>query len=853
MIKIIKSTLLIFMFLLTFIPSLFAIDYYVAKSGNDLNDGSLTTPFLTIQKASNVAVSGDVVNVMAGIYREQVIMKSNGVTFQSYQNDVVTINGNDLVTNWTLESGNTYKSTITTNLDSRFGSNQMFSDGKMIELVRWPNQTSTDIVKPTNAIASGATASGNIVTLLDNNFNEPTGRWVGAKIWLNLSRKNADGQGRTYTVISTAPGSITFDYGQTPVLTDAPWGVGDQTEYFLFNPTSAGVAASGGIDAVLDNGEWWKDGTTVYVKSPDGTAPSSTGLGTNTIEFKTRQFAFYTRGTNAQKSNLTIRNFNLFGCAIATTDQLNSGITQVQPASAREVTYELSHDNLIENINAKYVSHLVDMSGDYQAQHIGWTGFILAGRNNTMLNCKIQYSATSAISIQGYTNKVLNCEVSDVNYFCSNAGAINNGYVSFDTEIANCKIYNTTIMGIYIRSWKNSNLNIPGVARIHHNEIYNCMRRSGDSGAIDGASVDGQYARIDHNTLYNTLTDAMTGTDKCGIYLDFGGFDNGGGGLIGRFILDHNVIYKITLPILLNKLQDLLVYNNTALSLIPGKNSIGDASGGSGASNIKLYNNICNAPFGFTMYFSDQKNNITNAEGTVLDDLFINAAAGDYHLKSTATAAINMGTNLVAPYNPEVTDGFTDIGAYEYGVTTPVTILNFSAKADNNKSKLEWTTISEINNAYFKVEKSLDGINFLPLTKVDGNGTSQELHKYFTYDSNPSNGTNYYRLTQVDKNGTSNIIGIKGVSFNLTDTEITVYPNPTSDVVYVNLKNYIGNTVNAKIIDMSGKTIYTESIAIQNGKNVYQLQIKNKPLPGMYILNLSGSGISKSMKVSFNK
>ena len=56
-----KRTFLICAVSLLFIPSLFAIDYYLAKDGNDVsNNGlSLATPFLTIQKASNVAVVGD--------------------------------------------------------------------------------------------------------------------------------------------------------------------------------------------------------------------------------------------------------------------------------------------------------------------------------------------------------------------------------------------------------------------------------------------------------------------------------------------------------------------------------------------------------------------------------------------------------------------------------------------------------------------------------------------------------------------------------------------------------------------------------------------------------------------------
>ena len=45
-------------------------DIYVAKSGNNNNTGTELQPYLTISKAAQVAVSGDVVIVKQGIYRE---------------------------------------------------------------------------------------------------------------------------------------------------------------------------------------------------------------------------------------------------------------------------------------------------------------------------------------------------------------------------------------------------------------------------------------------------------------------------------------------------------------------------------------------------------------------------------------------------------------------------------------------------------------------------------------------------------------------------------------------------------------------------------------------------------------
>lgn len=671
-IGIMKRKILLSLFSVIHVFGAFATDYYVAKGGNDSpNDGrSLSNPFLTIQKASDVAVSGDVVYVRVGVYREAVNMKADGVTYQPYAAESVTVNGAELLTVWTLESGATYKTTMNWDVDDNWGTNQAFSDGKMIELARWPNQTSADIIMPTNAKADNAYgAGGNSFVLKDSDFNEPDGRWIGAQIWVNLSSNGHDGEGFTGIVSATSLADHTItvqDYGGSPRFGNQPWGLGQNTEYFLYNPTASGVTATGGVNALLSNGEWWKDGNVFYVKTPDGAAPSSTGSGSNVIEAKKNHFAFYSNWNGyLEKANYTIRNFTLFACAIAT-----------HSSSGDRTIVNGAHDILIEGINAKYVSHELRCPGISQDRGYQKSGFVISGRNITVRNCNIQYSASSGISVQGYGNKVLNCEIKDVNYGCSNAGAINTGFVSINLEIGNCKITNTTVMGINIHGFKNADANVPDVARIHHNEIGDYMRRSGDSGGIDAAVIDGQWARIDHNVIYNAPDKPM----QHGIYLDFGVGPNLD---IGRFTIDHNVIYNVWVPGLFNHVKYLNIYNNIFLNSGSEYSAINANAGSTpvNGENIKMYNNIFSKKpnndgccYGATMNNADMKSFIHIADrlpGTSLDDLFVDAANNDYHLKPTAAAAINKGVS-VGVYDDANVVGLPDIGAYEYtGIPTP--------------------------------------------------------------------------------------------------------------------------------------------------------------------------------------
>ncbi|TAH03468.1 MAG: hypothetical protein EAZ15_02885 [Sphingobacteriales bacterium] len=542
-----KKLLFFFCCLLICTKATYAIDYYVATNGKDINDGlTLSTPFLTIQKAADVAVSGDIVNVRAGVYREMVNLKANGVTYQPYNSEVVTINGTDLLLNWQLTEGGTYQATMNWDVTPFWGTNQVFADGKMIDLVRWPAQTATDIVMPTNANANDVTANGNFFIIEDTDFNEPNGRWVGAQIWVNLSNLGYDGQGWTGVVTATnqAAHTITVDFGDPPRLGNQPWNVGENTEYFLFNPTLAGVNATGGINAVLKNGQWFKSGNTLYVKTPNGQAPSATQIGTNVIEAKRRHFAFYALNL---RSGYTIKNFELFATSIT---------TDFTPSNNRATIVDKANNITIDGIKAKYVSHQTDMSGNWQDQHYNWTGIVLRGRNNILRNCTIQYAATSAVSVSGFGNKVLNNTIYDTNYMCSNSGSLNTGFICKDAEIAFNTIYNTTVMGINFKYSENSDINTPNLYRIHHNTIYNFMRRSGDSGAIDMVGQDGKWIRVDHNVMYSTKPYRFFNMVH-GIYFDWGGGPNIDQ---GHYTADHNIIYNVPAPMLLNHMNYNVVY-----------------------------------------------------------------------------------------------------------------------------------------------------------------------------------------------------------------------------------------------------------------------------------------------------
>lgn len=87
-------------------------------------------------------------------------------------------------------------------------------------------------------------------------------------------------------------------------------------------------------------------------------------------------------------------------------------------------------------------------------------------------------------------------------------------------------------------------------------------------------------------------------------------------------------------------------------------------------------------------------------------------------------------------------------------VILPVQLTKFEGTFDNGSNHITWQTISEFNNDYFLLERSLDGQTWEPIAKIDGAYNSRVELNYSYDDKDFSlDCFNYYRLHQYDYNG----------------------------------------------------------------------------------------------------
>ena len=654
--------------------------FYVSPQGNDSNQGnSINSSLKTIQKAVDLAMPGSTILIRGGIYRETVTTSRSGelmapITIQNYDNEKVTVSGVDVISdNWTLVGNEVYRAPMPwkyhfANESADYDSNQIFHKGLMLELARWPNQTSNDPVFPTVALADSVTFSKSNLGLADNDlatfhksdFQEPPSRWIGAKIWVNLARNGTDGQGQTGTVVSAKLGSITVKNIDTRGGNGA-WSIGTGTEFYLFQPTLTGMRANQGITMGIDRGEWFieddEGSLQLYVRTPTGERPAH-----GAIEAKRRTYGFNFDGD----SHLTVRGIGLFATALTTDDlAANRNSNPGGVAAASHI--------LIDSMKAQYISHFSDQTGNYQMQWQQKSGLILSGTNITFQNGDLRYSAGSGLCMMGRNGKILNSVFRDLNLSVSEAGMVNFGKtydpgngvaVSEDHEFGYNTLSNSPQQGVNFRALKNSTKKPEDSrARIHHNLIHDVMLRCFDSAAIDSLGSDHQYVRIDHNVIYN-----LQGERKYGIYFDFA----------SHGIVDHNLVYNVTRPININwdpkrGRQNIWVLNNIGISDLPkgaGLDTGADSSEGSILHNNIWSNGVSSGGWNGGVHKILNKAKISN-NILASDELFIDSenammALRNYQLKGSASVAINKGLS-VPPYDDKAVNQ-VDIGAYEFGV-----------------------------------------------------------------------------------------------------------------------------------------------------------------------------------------
>jgi len=285
--------------------------------------------------------------------------------------------------------------------------------------------------------------------------------------------------------------------------------------------------------------------------------------------------------------------------------------------------------------------------------------------------------------------------------------------------------------------------------------------------------------------------------------------------------------------------------------------------------NVSFYvscaDNVRYASDAVGMYFSDTMINCKSGfSGPVLaftpqvvqtSGVFLTDKIGWTNISGTYTATSNEEYIVIGCFKSWNTSALHNFGsgdtrcyyyiddiAIEAPIILPIELISFNAKENNNNIELKWETASELNACYINIERSMDGMSFHNIQRINANGTTNNKSQYNFNDKHPLSGVSYYRLKLTDCDSTftySKIISVK------TENNIgfSISPNPFNDELNIIFSENNSSPITIQIYNVLGELMYKSKILNKN--TIIPLYELNK---GIYTVVLNAEHIDTIYK-----
>ena len=184
----------------------------------------------------------------------------------------------------------------------------------------------------------------------------------------------------------------------------------------------------------------------------------------------------------------------------------------------------------------------------------------------------------------------------------------------------------------------------------------------------------------------------------------------------------------------------------------------------------------------------------------------------------------------------------------------PVELTSFQAQAQGAGARLQWTTASEKNSAYFAIERSIDGRVFTQLGRVAGQGTTSQAHAYAWTDTKGSSvavAMVYYRLRQVDTDSSASYSPVRLVTFASATAQLALqaYPNPFQQQLGVRFSAVQGGVATLRLTNTLGAVVAERTLEAVAGNNTLALDPTEELHAGMYLLLLQQGLRQQTLRV----
>lgn len=183
-------------------------------------------------------------------------------------------------------------------------------------------------------------------------------------------------------------------------------------------------------------------------------------------------------------------------------------------------------------------------------------------------------------------------------------------------------------------------------------------------------------------------------------------------------------------------------------------------------------------------------------------------------------------------------------------IPLPVEIDGIKATCENLITQIVWTTVSERDNDYFTIEKTVNGVDYEEMSTVDGAGNSSVKTEYLWTDYTPNKDMVYYRLSQTNFNGVRENFDLITVDCESIDDLLSINrATNTSFGVQLEISTPIDGIHTIVMYDLLGNSLFHHEMNLSKGNS--SIMITNKDLSNaMYFFVLKNSSTILSKKIA---
>ena len=247
------------------------------------------------------------------------------------------------------------------------------------------------------------------------------------------------------------------------------------------------------------------------------------------------------------------------------------------------------------------------------------------------------------------------------------------------------------------------------------------------------------------------------------------------------------------------------------------------------------YNAYSGNPITNSTYFTAQQSAYTDlgVAGIELTNLIDKLLASGRYTKLRARVKYDPVTALTGQVYGPWRNVSAIIDANSLGAL-PVELISFKAAwlQKGKTAQLDFTTDKESGICCFDIEKSTDGFNFNKIGALPAKNTGG-IQSYSFVDANATGKMQYYRLKIKGIAGKLDYSNIQQLQYSGA-TEILIFPNPTTDVLQLQL-NSTYEKMNVQIINASGQIVKQLQVSAIN--QMISIPVQNLTA-GKYWLNL---------------